>query len=421
MKTLRFSILVEAIDSYIYSGHLFLILKDGRIAYTPLSWVISKLANNYPNYQNLIRLAFQRNDYLSNNQGKMILGISEVKKKFLEVWTEAAENIIFTIDLEEFDYKVIGTVPTMPVLDLKMYAMRLYIGSKEGLYEINLNSDDRYNLRPSKPDKRFDAKVTCLNAKSGEIIISSNAAGLFHGTFINDADRLRVNEKAVAPRSIRTGWSGYDIINYAEQSNFDYFVNKTEKAVKSPAYSRFDERTERQRIAEFAIAKRPMTELLERSKIRQSDIAYCFNSSSSGFFFLKDGRFVNINLNKDNNQLGFTSRTHELPSLDPDKSGSLRPISTSIIPKGCVVEYLDKVILYHQGEAQLIEHTPAITVRSFLGSIRYRNLISCTKINEVTLHSIFPFDESLTLADESMGVLNIRGQQETTAPFDDIF
>ena len=379
------------------------------------------MANNYPKYQNLIRLAFQRNDYLSNNQGKMILGISEVKKKFMEVWTEAAENIIFSINLEEFDYKVIGTVPTMPVLDLKMYAMRLYIGSKEGLYEINLNSDDRYNLRPSKPDKCFDAKVTCLNAKSGEIIISSNAAGLFHGTFINDADRLKVNEKAVAPRSIRTGWSGYDIINYAEQSNFDYFVNKTEKAAKSPAYSRFDERTERQRIAEFAISKRPMTELLERSKVKQSDIAYCFNSSSSGFFFLKDGRFVNINLNKENNELGFTSRTHELPALYPEKGGSLRPLSTSIIPKGCVVEYIDKVVLYYQGEAQLIEDTPAITVRSFLGSIRYRNLITCTKLNELTLHSIFPFDESVSLANESIDFTHGPNKPGVAAPFDDIF
>jgi hypothetical protein len=392
LKTLRFSILVEAIDSYIYSGHLFLILKDGRIAFTPLSWVIGKLVRVYPEYGNLIRLAFQRNDYLSNNQGKMILGIEEVKAVFVEVWEEAAENIDFVIDFDDEDYKIIETVPTMPVLDLKMYAMRLYIGCKEGLYEIDLNSDDRYNLRPSKPRRRFDAKVTCINAKSGEIIISSNSSGLFHGSFLNADNILRVDEKSVAPKSIRTGWSGYDIINYAEQSNFDYFVSKTEKADKKPAFSRFDENVERQRISEFAIAKHPMTDLLDRSKIKQNDIAYCFNSSERGFFFLKDGRFVNINLDKNKDGVAFTSRTHELPMLEQGY-GALRPISTSIVPKGCVVEYMDKVVLYHNGIAQIIEKTPSITVRSYMGSIRYRNLISCAKEKEVSLHSIFPFDE----------------------------
>ena len=43
MKTIKFSIKVKAIDSYIYGGHLFLILKDGRIAFTELIRVIRKL------------------------------------------------------------------------------------------------------------------------------------------------------------------------------------------------------------------------------------------------------------------------------------------------------------------------------------------------------------------------------------------
>ncbi len=396
MKTLKFSINVEAIDSYIYSGHLFLILKGGDITFAPLSKIIGKLANAYPNYNNLIRLAFQRNDYFANNQGEMILGISEVKNTFIDVWDCAANNMKFMLEYDSEDYKIIGAVPTMPVLDLKMYAMRLYLGTKEGLYEINLNSDDRYNLAPTKPKKRFDAKVTCLNAKSGEIIISSNSEGLFHGTFLNEKNVLQVNHKPVSQKSIRTSWSGYDIINYGEQSSFDYFINKTDKAEKKLGYSRFDESIEKQRILEFGVSKFAMADLLESSNINHKDVSYCFNSSLSGFFFMNDGRFININLNKDRENIHFTSRNHELPVINNGLELPQRPISACIVPKGCVVEYYDKVVLYHNSKAKLIENAPSINIRSYPSSLRYRNIITITKEKEVSIHSIYPFNESIS-------------------------
>ena len=136
MKTLKFTLEVDAIESYIYSGHLFLILLNGRIAYSPLSRIIYKLINEYPDFESLIKVSFQRNDYLNNRQAEVFFGIGEMKKSFIELWKKASEEMEFKIVIDENDYTVIDEVPTMPVLDLKMYAMRLYIGSKEGLYEI---------------------------------------------------------------------------------------------------------------------------------------------------------------------------------------------------------------------------------------------------------------------------------------------
>ena len=395
MKTIKFSIKVKAIDSYIYGGHLFLILKDGKIVYTEISKVIRKLVYNYPNFENLIRLSFQRNDYLSNRQGLMILGVGELKNLLTKLWERASNEIQFVIEFDLEDYKVISEVPSMPVLDIRLYAMRMYLGCKEGLYEMNLNPEDNYHINPSKPEKRFDAKVTHLNAKSGEVVISSNSEGLYHGSFLNAKNKLNVNKKPVAKKSIRTGWSSYDVINYEEQNNFEYFVNETAGIEEKPAYSKFDEHTERRRITEFGKSKYGMSKLLEHSEIKLDDISYCFNSSSSGFFFTKDGRFVNINLNKDNiKDLYFTSRTHLLPNLDNSVKQLKRPVSTSIVPKGCVVEYFDKVVLYQNSKAKIIETNPSINVRTYPSSIRYRNLISVNRDDEVSIHSIYPFDES---------------------------
>ncbi len=395
MKTLKFTLEVDAIESYIYSGHIFLILLNGQIVYSPLSRIIHKLISDYPIFENLIRVSFQRNDYLNNNQAEIFFGIGEMKKSFINLWEKASEEVDFKIVLDANDYIIIDEVPTMPVLDLKLYAMRFYIGSIEGLYEINLNSDDRYHLEPTKAKKRFDAKVTCLNAKSGEIIISSNSNGLFHGSFLNPSNQLKVIEKSVSKKSIRTGWSGYDVINYDKQNDFEYFVNETENLEKKPHYSKFDENTERRRITEFGSSKYGLSTLLANSKIQKEQISYCFNSSTSGFFFMKDGSFLNVNLNKPKDkQLYFVSRNNDLPTLKNGYSNFLAPISTSIVPEGCVVEYFDKVILYQNSKAKVIETTPSINVRTYTSSKRYRNLISVTKEKEITIHSIFPFKET---------------------------
>ncbi|MBI1185655.1 hypothetical protein GC194_15415 [bacterium] len=395
MKTIKFSIKVKAIDSYIYGGHLFLILKDGRIAFAELSRVIRKLVGNYPGFENLIRLSFQRNDYLGNRQGLMILGVGELKNVLMKLWERATNEIEFTVDFDLEDFKIISEVPSMPVLDMRLYAMRMYLGCKEGLYEINLNPQDNYHLMPSKPDIRFDAKITHLNAKSGEIIISANSEGLYHGSFLNEKNKLEVITKPVAKKSIRTGWSSYDVINYEEHNNFEYFVNETATIDNKPKYSKFDEQYERRRITEFGKSKYGMAQLMEHSNLKAEDVSYCFNSSNSGFFFTKDGQFLNINLNKENKQdLYFTSRNHILANLDKSKKSFTRPVSSSIVPKGCVIEYFDKVVLYHNGKAKIIENSPSINVRSYASSIRYRNLITITKDDEISIHSIYPFDET---------------------------
>ena len=403
MKTLKFTLEANAIESYIYSDHLFLILLNGQIAYSPLPRIIYKLVSEYPDFENLIKVSFQRNDYLSNKQSEVFFGIGEMKKSFIQLWEKASEGIEFKITLDESDYEIIDVVTTMPVLDLKMYAMRLYIGSKEGLYEINLNSDDRYNLEPTKPQKCFDGKVTCLNAKSGEIIISSNSNGLFHGTFLNSSNKLKVIEKPVSKKSIRTGWLGYDVINYDKQNDFDYFVNETEKIENKLTYSKFDENSERRRMTDFGSSKYNLSSLLTSSRIKKEQINYCFNSSTSGFFFMKDGSFVNINLRKDKDkQLYFVSNNKDLPTLKNGSADLLTPLSTSIVPEGCVVEYFDKVVLYQNSKAKIIETSPSINVRTYPSSKRYRNLISITKEKEITIHSIFPFKEDsfpLTIED----------------------
>lgn len=391
MKPLKFTIRVDAIDSYIYSGYLFIILNDGRLVYTPLSKIIHKLIEEYPHYESLIRLAFQRNDYFNSKIGKLFLGIGEIYHTLERVWERASQEIEFFLDFCIDDYEVISEIPSMPVLDIKMYAMRMYIGCRKGLYEVKLNPDEnKYHISPGKLERCFDAKVTGLNAKSGKVVISANNEGLFHG---NLSDRLSVNESPVASKSIRTGWSGYDIINYDKPNEFEYFVNETAQVKQDRKYSKFDETHEKIQIVNLGKEKIGMSQLLNRSELKKEDVIYCFNSSNSGFFFTKEGKFITINIGKEKDkEIAFRSRLHHLPSIENNiQLNCKKPISSSIIPLGCVVEYYDKVVLFQKSKAQIIETDPVMSIRTFINSIRYRNLLSITKKSEISIHSIDPF------------------------------
>lgn len=69
-----------------------------------------------------------------------------------------------------------------------------------------------------------------------------------------------------------------------------------------------------------------------------------------------------------------------------------KPVSASVVPAGCVMEFFDSVSLFKGGREVVLEKEPTFRVRSFMNSIRYRNLVAATKMNSITIHSLEPFD-----------------------------
>lgn len=84
-----------------------------------------------------------------------------------------------------------------------------------------------------------------------------------------------------------------------------------------------------------------------------------------------------------------SSRKREIG--DNNLTSTDMPISASIIPAGCVVEFYDKVTIFQGSQTTEIEHEPTMRVRSFMNSIRYRNIIATVKMNDISLHSVAPF------------------------------
>lgn len=395
MNTIKFSIIAKAYDSYLYAGNLFLILTDGRIMYGSYARIIDTLKQRYPQYSNLIELAFRHNEYITSKAGKLFLSIGEVKTALRKLWYKAAKEMEFTLTLDDLNdiMHVMGEWQSIP-LDMRMYAMRMFLGCRNGLYESTLRPNDRV-INPDQLNRRFDAKVTCVNSKCGSILISAGNDGLFSAELPvnNYIEPTNVaEERVIANKSLRTGWFQYDVLNYESQTTFKYLKNQTVD-VDRFARSIDGEHQERKRIRVFGVNELNMQQLLRRVGVAPESISLSFNSSSSGFFMLNDGRFINVNLTENNQaDIYFSSRPKEIEIGSSKRKTFGRPLSGTIIPNGCVVEYMNNIILYQNGDIIPLENEAAMRVRSFMSSFRYKDIIAIAKQNEITYHSIDSFD-----------------------------
>jgi len=397
-NTVEFKIKANLIDCYLYAGYLFLVMANGRITYISFHRVIHQLKERYPHFAGLIDLIFLHNEYSKSLAGKILLGIQEIKNETKKLWLKASKEIDFSLDfadIEEYCEEV-GEWKSMP-LDIRMYAMRLFFGTKDGLYESRLNMEDKsYKLHPSIIDKVFDTKVINLNAKNGALVISADKEGLFGAEIFEGNKRTEVDEKVITQkRSLRTAWASVcDLMNYESAKSFEYIKNQSSMITTQPARKfRFGDNIERKKIISFGESVYDMDSLLRAVDFKKEDIEYCFNSSTTGFFILKDGSFVNVNFRNESGiaEVYFSSAFTILPKLNK-KTQSKKVLSSCLVPNGCVVEYFDRVVLYQKGKAYTLAEKQVNNVRTYIGSRNYRDIVSIISSDEVAFHSVDSFD-----------------------------
>ena len=69
-----------------------------------------------------------------------------------------------------------------------------------------------------------------------------------------------------------------------------------------------------------------------------------------------------------------------------------KPLSSCIVPSGCVLEFFDKVVLVQDSHClSLVNHT-VNSVRSYTSSTNYRNIVSIVDDEKVTFCSIYSLD-----------------------------
>lgn len=413
MKTIKLNFDIKALDCYLYGGKIYFFLQNGCIMRAPFPRVVSRLASNYGEEDfSFLKLAFLRNEFYYSQQGKTFLKIPGMKQILEWNWEKLSETE-FTLTYEDVEDLLEPLCEWVSIpLDVRIYGMRMYVGCRDGLYEINIDDG-----RGKKLERCFDSKVTCVNAKYGELVVSADTEGLFATSIdMENGTRTKIDEnKSIEARSIRTLWADTNLFNYYGKEDFSYLLNEYQSI--PPKKDRYWEHRETKRITRFASGVQSMESVIEKSGLKKEDIGYCFNSSNNAYVFLKNGTLKIYALkDKQYTEIDGWGKI-ELPkySRKGNKDSSIdygKVISAFSIPKGSVMEFFDKVLLLKDGHSFIIEEEPVIRTRSFMSSNRYQDILSVTKEDIITLHALDTLNVSRN---------QISGRMRNNATLVDVF
>ena len=135
-----------------------------------------------------------------------------------------------------------------------------------------------------------------------------------------------------------------------------------------------------------------METLFNKSNIDKEDIVYSFNSSQKGFFVMSDGSILNATVRANGlaDSYYISSRSTNFAKFDKDIID--KPLSSCIVPSGCILEFFDKVVLIQNSQSLSLVNHSVNSVRSYTSSTNYRNIVSVVDDDKVTFCSIFGLD-----------------------------
>ena len=226
MKTIKLNFDIKALDCYLYSGNIYFVMQNGSIMYAPYPKIISRLAkkSNESDFS-FLKIAFLRNEFYYSQSSRTFLKVPGMKEVLKWNWERLSETE-FTLTYEDIEDLLQPLCEWVSIpLDMRIYGMRMFLGCRAGLYEVIIDAN---NNGRKKLQRCFDSKVTCVNAKYGELVVSADTEGLFAASIdMEGCTQTKVDEKKVVEkRSLRTVWANTDLFNYYGKEEFSYISNE---------------------------------------------------------------------------------------------------------------------------------------------------------------------------------------------------
>jgi hypothetical protein len=312
--------------------------------------------------------------------GVSIGRISEGDKEILLTDIQGEEDHV-----GDMDFKVAGIsegvtslqmdikIQASHLLDLNVYNGRVYLASTAGLHDWDLKWEGE-DLEPQgDPRERLAVKCTSLLTGYGAVGASCGNAGLFIGL---DEFGWAPEEKRgdglerVLEQSVRTAWLGSDLVNYVTPSSLVLLHTETE--LVPTAGQRGMERDRRVCTAvsemDYAIEKQ-IVGVLADFGVNVGSVQYVYNTNNAFFVNTFAGAFFVFGVRHSEDGSAEISYRKKY-----DSHGD-RVLMTTMTKLGLIAETDERVILFRNGEWQVLVDTPAISVRSFARSRRYQNLV----------------------------------------------
>lgn len=217
MQALQLFIPGDYEDAFVYMDQILAVGTDRSLLRMNLSELLDDTVP--ASVRRLAYLWFERNDLLSSPGTQALLSDQNVRQV---VESSLASNAdAFLVEPKwttSDDYERLLGGAT--VLDLQIYAQRVFVGTTQGMLHANLINDG-YELHFAGVTKRTDARCVGVSIRYGAVAASCEDDGLlmsfdeFGELELHSDDAL----EQVATVSQRSAWLGYNIVNYRDSSH----------------------------------------------------------------------------------------------------------------------------------------------------------------------------------------------------------
>lgn len=387
MKPVTLSLEISATNAFLYSGYLYVFLTDGSIGcinFNRLLWLVSM--EDYDE-MNFLKLIFLPNRNLKGETYNFLLDFKEIKSAIDNVIKKAFNRRVkYNVDEADVNsiLRKLGSFDELP-LDVRLYCGELFVGSESGLYRSKLNIQTGTPVIGKKLNRIFDASSISLNARGGVLAVSADYDGLFAYNLFSSG--FMSDRPSHEKRSIRTDWSkSFSLVNYSTNDLFTFILNEVgqmESQLDLPVRYR-DDTNSKKAIMEVGESYVNMDDMISKQKFEESDIIYSLNSLNSGFFLLKDGQLEVRNLLTYKDDWRYSTKSIYTANLRR-RIKNEKPLSAITVPKGCVFEFYDKIILVQNGEITEIGSEPAFSIRSYMTSHIFQNLVTIVYENHIDI------------------------------------
>jgi hypothetical protein len=390
MKTASIFIPGQFDDAFLYMGRLLVFTANRDIQVWNLDQLSERLQSELPTSGEVPKWMFCRNDWLTSGQFHSLMKTPGILERVIENFSRFPQPFV-EIKSDGYQQQFPLALNADQLLDVLVYAGRLYVATDGGLFDINVDWEFGGEIVPSDPRKRLEVSCLSTSANYGAVVASCGGDGLFTATEsfsgIESPYGLETFHRS-EHRSIRTAWLGEDLVNYSSSADPSLLRGKYQEG----ALSIQDEKASKVLIGldEDQVSLRELFgEATAKHNVPVEDVQFVFNSKHNFFLNTYSGRFFGAGVKDVWTEDVTKKREPRLRYVKEYSRSESRILSAGATRVGVVLERDTDVSVWAQDEWHTFIDEPALSVRTFIKSKRYQNLVVATLTKGVQLTGLF--------------------------------
>jgi hypothetical protein len=382
MRVMRLEIPGEFEDAWVYKDHLLAWTTTGRLLAGPLEQVVRAADTTSTDVGTVLSLLLFRNDWKASALFRRLVQVERVQRELDKVIGAIAdEDLTFDPDevfVDESDDLLDGTL-----MHANVYADRLYLSTTGGLFDANLGWDAGELVLPENARQRLDRRTVSSTIGYGLINVSCEERGLF--TSFDEFGWGGWNGTSSLERtddvSFGTSWLGTSLLNY-RGDDVRLLQGETEEVDGA------NSRRERQRLIVEYGERRDLLDVVvsdlaawsRRNKVPAPEELRLVANLGAKFVVEADEKTLLIQL------VGAWEPDPTVRAVKELPTAGESVLSAARLAGGIVLESESSVMLWHDDGITELLALPAIRVRTFPNSIRYRDM--AIVVSEGAIHLI---------------------------------